>query len=199
MRFFKTTDKTKPYSPTSEEFFIERYFYQRSIKYIVQYKTPKLVDDDKAYRIVDFYLPKYGVYVEYFGMYNSTKEIRANYDEKVRVYIKSNLPTVIIYPHELGFLDYAFNTKMLKVLRLEKFKSTTNLFKYKIKRYMYNGKSQYFFLSLLFFAISYGFFSLEKEEIDGSDFIIMFSSGYLSIYLIVHFIFNLIDTFYYDE
>ena len=199
MLFKKGKDKTKPYLPTSEEFFVKKYFEDRNIKYEAEYTISKLHDDKKAFRKADFYLLKYGVFVEYFGMYNSTKEIRADYDEKVRVYLKNNLPTVILYPHELGFLDYAFHTKILKVLRLAKFKKSSNLFKYKLNRYLSIGKGYYFFLSLVAFILSICFFSKEESNLGISDVLIGLVLGIYTIYLMTHFIFGLIDFFYYDE
>ena len=114
--FKKSNYVFDPKKPTSEEVFIQKYLEDNGIKFIPEYKIKNLKDDTKNFRRVDFYLPKLGVYVEYFGMYNSTKKIRESYDEKFRVYSKNNLPSVILYPHELGVLDYAFHGKILKVL-----------------------------------------------------------------------------------
>lgn len=133
--------------PSSEEQFIKNYLDENGIKYIAEYKLKKLKDDKKKSRRVDFYLPKLNIYLEHFGWYNKNKEVRREYDEKARVYIKNNMPTVILYPHELGFLDYALHNKIIKVLRVPKFKSNTNLFRYKFNRYLTKGKGYYFFLS----------------------------------------------------
>ncbi len=136
------------YVPTSEEMFIRNYLEEQGIKYIAEYKLENLFGDKKSYRKVDYYLPKFKVYVEYFGMYNSTKTVRSEYDKKAKVYILNSIPTIFLYPHELGFLDYAFHTKMLKLLRTEKFKNNHVLFKYKLSRYMANGKGYLLFSSL---------------------------------------------------
>ena len=151
----KTKNKpSTPYSPTSEEMFIRNYLENQGIKYIAEYKLEGLIEDEKNYRIVDFYLPKFKVYVEYFGMYNSTKPIRTEYDKKAKVYIKNSIPTIFLYPHELGFLDYAFHTKMLKLLRTEKFKDWKNILRYKLSRYLAEGKGYLFLLSLFSLYLS---------------------------------------------
>lgn len=136
------------YAPTSEEMFIRNYLEEQGIKYKAEHKLNNLYGDEKSYRKVDFYLPKFKVYVEYFGMYNSTKAVRNEYDRKAKVYIKNSIPTIFLYPHELGFLDYVFHTKMLKLLRTEKFKNKYIMFKYKLSRYLANGKGYLLFLSL---------------------------------------------------
>lgn len=126
------------------------------IKYIAEFKIENLSRDHKSYHKADFYLPKLNIYVEYFGMYNSNKTVREEYNKKAKVYINNNIPTVFLYPHELGFLDYAFHTKILRVLRVHKFKNNFTTFKYKLSRYLALGKS-YLSFSFLSFSFS-GFF-----------------------------------------
>ena len=121
--------------PSSEEQFIANFFDQEGIKYTQEVKITNLQNDSKLFRRADFYLPNLRVYVEYFGLYNSTKAIRDEYDEKREVYIKNNIPTVFIYPHELGILEYAFHVKVVKLLKLEKFKLRKQLFRYRFNRY----------------------------------------------------------------
>ena len=64
------------------------------------------------------------------------------------------MPTVIIYPHELGFLDYALHNKILKVLRVPKFNSKANLFKYKCSRYRSRAKVYLIPQSILLFMLT---------------------------------------------
>lgn len=148
-----------PHTPTSEEMYIRNYLEGQRIKYIAEYKLENLSGDEKSFRKVDFYLPRLKVYVEYFGMYNSTKAIRSEYDKKAKVYIKNNLPTIFLYPHELGFLDYAFHTKMLKLLRTKKFRNRYIMLRYKLSRYLVEGKGYLFIASLfsLYLALVFAF------------------------------------------
>ena len=145
---YSKKNTSSAYAPTSEEMFIRNYLEEQGMKYKAEYKLENLYGDEKSYRKVDFYLPKLKVYVEYFGMYNSTKAVRNEYDKKAKVYIKNSIPTLFLYPHELGFLDYAFHTKMLKLLRTEKFKNNHIMFKYKLSRYLAKGKGYLLPLSL---------------------------------------------------
>lgn len=141
--------KKNSFAPTSEEMYIRNYLEEMGIKYKSEYKIENLSGDHKSYRKADFYLPKLKIYVEYFGMYNSTKTVRTEYDKKAKVYINNSIPTVFLYPHELGFLDYAFHTKILRVLRVHKFKNNFTTVRYKLTRYLVLGKPYLIFLSLL--------------------------------------------------
>lgn len=155
----KKSSKTDQYSPTSGEMYIRNHLEGVSIKYKAEYKIENLNGDEKSYRIADFYLPRLKVYVEYFGMYNSTKAIRSQYELKTQVYIKNSIPTIFLYPHELGYLDYAFHTKMLKLLRTKKFRNKNIIFKYKLSRYLAEGKGYLFLASLfaLYLALVFAF------------------------------------------
>jgi hypothetical protein len=157
------------HKPSSEEQFIQNYLYFNNIEYISEFKVHNLKDDEKKSRRVDFYLPKLGIYLEYFGWYNKNKKAREDYDEKARVYIKNNMPTVILYPHELGFLDYALHNKILKVLRVPKFKSKTNLLRYKYNRYLSLAKGYLIPQSVLIFLLTY---LIHKELNFGYDLIV---------------------------
>ena len=90
-------DKTKNI-PSKGELFIEDYLSNSSIDYIAEYKINDLKGDTSNYRIADFYLPKLGFYVEYFGMYNNSKKDRERYVFKRDLYIKNRKPTIFIYP-----------------------------------------------------------------------------------------------------
>jgi hypothetical protein len=120
---------------SSEEEFIAEYFKKSEIKYDSEVPINNLKNDTKKYRRADFLLPNLKVYVEYYGHYNATKERRDEYDLKSKVYVENNIPTVFLYPHELGFLDYAFNKKITKVLKLSKFDLKWQLFKYRLNRF----------------------------------------------------------------
>mgnify|MGYP000577882548 CR=1 FL=1 len=181
--------------PSSEEQFVRNYLEENGIKYIAEYKIYNLKDDKKKSRRVDFYLPRLGIYLEYFGWYNKNKQIREDYDEKARVYIKNNMPTVILYPHELGFIDYALHNKILKVLRVPKFKNKSKLFRYKWNRYSINGKGYFLFLS--FFILV---FTLSITKDNNIKFDLIFGVGFaFSIHLFLEFIKNFVKTFFYDH
>jgi hypothetical protein len=124
--------------PSSEELFVSAFLRDCGLNFESEVPIYNLMGDTKKYRVADFKLTDLGVYIEYFGQYNATKLKRAEYDKKVDVYIKNNIPTIFIYPHELGFLEYAFHIKMVKLLKLEKFNFSKKLFKYRLNRFKEN-------------------------------------------------------------
>ena len=141
-----------PNAPSSEEKYIAAFLKSIGIKFIPEFQTPRLSNDVKEFRRSDFYLPRLNIHVEYFGMYNSSKEKRQEYDLKAEIYIKNNLPSVFLYPHELGFLDYAFHSKTIKVLKLKKFYSRRRLFTYRLNRFMNKiGPSTLLLIFICFF------------------------------------------------
>lgn len=147
MIFRRNNQNISNIRPSSEEQFVKNYLKENDIKFIAEYEIFDLKYDSKKSRRVDFYLPKLGVYLEYFGWYNKSKKAREDYDEKVRVYVKNDLPTVILYPHELGILDYAFHNKLIKLYKIKKFKNNFKLFRYKLNRYINFGRPYLLFLS----------------------------------------------------
>ena len=198
--FKKSNYVLDPNKPSSEEVFIQKYLEDNGIKFIREYKIINLKDDTKNFRRVDFYLPKLGVYVEYFGMYNSTKKIRESYDEKVRVYLKNNLGSVILYPHELGVLDYAFHGKILKVLRKPKFKNNFTTFRYKWSRYFSIGRGYYFFLFIISLVLSMLFLGESGGEGETNvDFVLYVVLWGVSWLFFLLFINRILRVFYYDD
>jgi hypothetical protein len=194
MNFKNKKQKFNPVKPSSEEQFIKNYLDENDIKYIAEYKIYNLKDDKKNSRRVDFYLPKLGIYLEHFGWYNKNKHVREEYDEKARVYIKNSLPTVILYPHELGFLDYAIHNKILKVLRVPKFNSKSKLFRYKLNRYFMKGKPYFLFLS--FFTL---LFTIDLTKDNNVKYDLIFGVGFAtSIQLLALFIRNFVRIFFKD-
>ena len=194
MSFKLKKQKFNPIKPSSEEQFIKNYLEENNVSFIVEYVIYNLKDDKKKSRRVDFYLPKLDVYLEHFGWYNKNKFAREEYDEKARVYIKNNLPTVILYPHELGFLDYAIHNKILKVLRVEKFKSNSKIFRYKLNRYLMKGKPYFLFLSFFVLLFTYNITKNNNLKFD-----LIFGVGFAtSIQLLWLFIRNFVRIFFKD-
>ena len=71
-------DINKEYIETfseGEQFIID-YLRQEKIKYETQVKIESLRGDSKYFRQADFYLPRYDMYLEFFGQWNSTKSHR---------------------------------------------------------------------------------------------------------------------------
>ncbi|MDO7172274.1 hypothetical protein [Mariniflexile sp. AS56] len=192
------SEESIPSTPSKEESFVKFYLEENGISFKPQIRLFNLKYDDKyAYRDVDFFLPKLGVYVEYYGWYNKSKISRNEYDLKTQVYIKNSLPTIVIYPHELGFIDYAFHTKMLTILRYPKFYKLKNSMIYKMNRYFNKGKGYYLFLSLVLLVISISALYESKREYDFFFIIYILSFG-ISFGLILQSFRNVYFIFFKD-
>lgn len=109
------------------EEFIMDFFKQYGIKYQYQKKLEGLKDDSKSFRVADFYLPKYKVYIEFNGQWNNGNS-NDRYSEKKVVYSKNKIPCIYIYPENLGIMDYTFDKRIQQVLK--EYHMEKELFKY---------------------------------------------------------------------
>jgi len=100
------------------ELVVEQYLIDEGIKYEVQKEITGLKGDyDKSYRIADFYLNKFDVYVEFLGKWNAGEKYRLDYKEKMRIYNANNIACVYLWPDNLGFIKQALNYRIEKELR----------------------------------------------------------------------------------
>ncbi len=95
------------------EIYLTHLFKKWGIKYEKQKKIEQLKGDTKSYRVADFYLPKFNLYIEFNGHYRDHRE---QYDEKIKVYKQNKIPCVFLYPENLGFIQFAFDQRIQKVL-----------------------------------------------------------------------------------
>lgn len=98
------------------EQFIQEYFLDENIEFEAQKKL-YLKGDSKSYRVVDFYLPKLDVYVEFLGRWNQNEEEKNRYREKRRVYQANRVPCVFLYPENLGIIEHVFPLRLRQVLK----------------------------------------------------------------------------------
>ena len=96
---------------TEGEEIIMEYFIDEGIKARANEKIERLKDDTKSYREADFYLPEFGLYVEFFGQWNVSEDHKKRYREKKRVYQDNGIPCVYLYPENLAMLKYVFNNR----------------------------------------------------------------------------------------
>jgi hypothetical protein len=96
------------YVPTLGEEFLADFFDAMEIKHKPQVKITNLVGDDKQYRIADFYLSEYEIYVEFLGSW-ADQTRRAEYNKKRKVYEQNKISCVYIYPDNLGTIKYIFD------------------------------------------------------------------------------------------
>ncbi len=87
----------------------------------VSYQKEKLLDnlkeDSKEFRIVDFYLPEFDVYIEYFGGWDKAdpdkrRKERKRYEDKIHVYKINNITCIYIYPKQLKYLQRAIELEL---------------------------------------------------------------------------------------
>lgn len=115
---------------TEGESFIEEFLQLKKIKYRVQQPIDGLEHDSKSHRIADFYLPQYRIYLEYFGQWGNDSH-KERYREKRQVYLNNKIPCVLLYPENLGILDYVFEKRVIYILK--RYKLETELKKYRNK------------------------------------------------------------------
>lgn len=120
---------------TEGEAFIAEFFREKGIKFRPQYKIENLKDDVSAeYRKADFFLPRYNMYVEFFGLWNSGETHRSRYRAKKQVYYKNEIPCIYFYPENLGIIEHAFNHRVKE--ELIKRRSVKELFRFRMDRFM---------------------------------------------------------------
>jgi hypothetical protein len=104
--------------PSEGELFISEYLKFKNISFETEVRLNNLkYDDNFKYRDADFFLKKYGVYIEFNGRWNNTKEDRVRYRVKKEVYRKNNLPCIYLYPENLGIIDFVFTKRLIVELQ----------------------------------------------------------------------------------
>jgi hypothetical protein len=99
------------------ELFISEFLKRKRIIFRSQEKISGLTNDSKQYRIADFYLVKYKLFIEFNGLWNTSEEYKQAYKQKMAVYEKNRIPCIYLYPENLGILDYTFNFRVKQTLR----------------------------------------------------------------------------------
>lgn len=107
-----------PFDKLSEgEEFLAEFFKEESFRFKQQHPISNLKGDSKAYRVADFYLPSYNMYVEFFGNWNKSPEHKTEYIEKMQIYRKNGIPCIYFFPENLGFIKHAFCYRMVKEMK----------------------------------------------------------------------------------
>jgi hypothetical protein len=106
-----------PKMSEGEEYILE-YFKDERIRFEKEVKIDGLKDDGPAYRVADFYLPDYGIYLEFFGQWHHSEENRNRYNQKKNSYFHNGIPCIYIYPDNLGILEFIFPKRLEKTLKI---------------------------------------------------------------------------------
>jgi hypothetical protein len=93
---------------------IADYFYQNNIHYLYEEEMSKR--GQRRISRPDFYLPDYGVYVEYWGLIDADdSRLRSRYERtmkwKMAQYHANDIKFISIYPRNLDNLDWVFRAK----------------------------------------------------------------------------------------
>jgi hypothetical protein len=98
---------------------IADYFYQNNVRYEYEQDAVNKWNHRRISR-PDFYLPDYGIYVEYWGMLGAEDHnVRTRYERnmkwKMAQYHQNDIKFISIYPKNLGNLDWIFRAKFREV------------------------------------------------------------------------------------
>jgi hypothetical protein len=118
--------------PSEGELFISEYLKSKNISFEREVRLNNLnFDENFKYRDADFFLKKYGVYIEFNGRWNNSKEDRVRYRVKKEVYRKNNLPCIYLYPGNLGIIDFVFTKRLIVELKKKSLIKQLRLFQLK--------------------------------------------------------------------
>ena len=99
---------------------IARYFAENGILYVHEAVAPR--DPSVFKRILakpDFYLPDFGVYVEYWGMAHAGPEYVEQMRRRMAAYNRHNIRFISIFPEDLGKLGLVFRSRFREVAGFE--------------------------------------------------------------------------------
>ncbi|MDF2438990.1 MAG: hypothetical protein K0Q95_3366 [Bacteroidota bacterium] len=111
----KVKFKPEDYKLTEGEEFIVDFLKHYNIKSESQKKIHSLKGDTASYRVADFYLPKYDVYLEFEGQWN-VPEKQERYKVKKDLYYRNGISCIYLYPENLGILPFVFDKRIQEVL-----------------------------------------------------------------------------------
>jgi hypothetical protein len=99
-----------------------------NLRYIPEYFLDNLEYDSKKYRLIDFYLPKEDIYIEFNGGVNAfgdekRKNELARYAEKEIVLKKNNLRVINLYPQDLARTQYMISEGVSKYIKYGSFEN----------------------------------------------------------------------------
>jgi hypothetical protein len=148
--------------PSEGELFISEYLKSKNISFEREVRLNNLnFDENFKYRDADFFLKKYGVYIEFNGRWNNSKEDRVRYRVKKEVYRKNNLPCIYLYPENLGIIGFVFTKRL--IVELQKKSMTKELRFFQLKRFI-DDRGSLFILIFLSILVYNGDFNWEENS-----------------------------------
>jgi hypothetical protein len=110
----------RPGAENGREGRIGRYFVENGVRY--EHETVATRDRRVFRRMLakpDFYLPDYGVYVEYWGMAHAGPDYARQMRRRMAVYNAHNIRFVSIFPEDLGKLGLVFRARFREIAGFE--------------------------------------------------------------------------------
>jgi hypothetical protein len=148
--------------PSEGELFISEYLKSKNISFEREVRLNNLnFDENFKYRDADFFLKKYGVYIEFNGRWNNSKEDRVRYRVKKEVYRKNNLPCIYLYPENLGIIGFVFTKRL--IVELQKKSMTKELRFFQLKRFI-DDRGGLFILIFISILVYNGDFNWEEDS-----------------------------------
>jgi hypothetical protein len=133
---------------TEGEAMIGDILFHLNIKFEEQKEIHGLKNDSKSFRIADFYLPKFEVYLEFLGKWDSP-EGKEEYKHKMAVYKSNNIPCIYIYPENLGAFPWIFAERLRA--ELLRYKKDRLLWKFEIWEFWHIAWYFYVISGLIFY------------------------------------------------
>jgi hypothetical protein len=148
--------------PSEGELFISEYLKSKNISFEREVRLNNLkFDENFKYRDADFFLKKYGVYIEFNGRWNNSKEDRVRYRVKKKVYRKNNLPCIYLYPENLGIISFVFTKRL--IVELQKKSMAKELRLFQLKRFI-DDRGGLFILIFISILVYNGDFNWEEDS-----------------------------------
>ena len=147
--------------PSEGELFLQEYFESEGIAYKTEVPILGLKKDSKAYRKADFYLPNYGIYVEFLGKWFVSENEKNRYREKKKVYEDNDIPCVFIYPENLGIINFILPSRAIKEFKKHSLNKGLWLFRLKFL-WLYKSENILFF-PILLSLITFGNFTWKED------------------------------------
>jgi len=99
---------------------IARYFAENGILYLHEAAAPR---DRSVFKGIlakpDFYLPDFGVYVEYWGMAHAGPEYAEQMRRRMAAYNRKDIRFISLFPEDLGKLGLVFRSRFREVAGFE--------------------------------------------------------------------------------
>lgn len=144
------------------EEFISDFLEFENISFESEVKIYNLEGDTKSHRRVDFYLPKYRVYIEFLGQWNIDSH-KERYREKKSVFKKNSIPCIYLYPENLGIIEYIFHKRL--ITELISYKLKKELLRYRIIELWKENSENFLYLLLgvIMLVYNYPWFQEQKQ------------------------------------